>query len=132
MPKENLNKVLSKFYVEVRRRDGVPYSKVGLASLRAGLQRHLSNEPWSVNYILVGDLAFKESNDTMAGINKLSSRQGLDVVKHHDPIEAQDIETLRTTGVISTDNHVGLQRFVWLSIAPLHFGGVGGVKGIAI
>ena len=74
-----------------------------------------------MNYLLVGDLSFKESNDTMAGINKLLSRQGLDVVKHHDLIEAQDIEKLQATRIISRDNPVALQRLVWLSIA-LHFG----------
>ena len=37
----------------------------------------------------------------MAGINKLLSRQGLDIMKHHDLIEAHDIEKLKSTGVIS-------------------------------
>ena len=105
----------------MRRQDGKQYSKIGLIGLRAGLQRHLSNEPWTVNYLLVSDPAFKESNDTMVGIFKLLSKQGLDVVQHHDPIDPKDMELLKSSGVIGTNDPIALQRLVWLSIA-LHLG----------
>ena len=63
------------------------------------------------------DPAFKESNDTMVGLFKLLSKQGLDVVTHHDPIDPADIERLKTSNVIGTEDPVALQRLLWLNIA---------------
>ena len=115
------NEVLSKFYVEVRRKDGKPYSKQAYISLRAGLQRHLSDGPWFASYLLVSDPVFKLSNDTMVGVFKWLAKQGLDNVTHHEPIDQNDIDKLKATGVIGTDNPLSLQRLVWLGVA-LHFG----------
>ena len=98
----------------MRRRDGKPYSKQAYISLRAGLQRHLSEGPWFTNYVLVSDPAFKVSNDQMIGIFKWLAKQGLDTVNHHD------IEQLKATNIIGTDNPLALQRLVWLGVA-LHY-----------
>lgn len=121
LTKTLLNDVLARFYVEVRKRDGKPYSKQAYAGLRAGIQRHLSDGPWFVTYYIVSDPAFKQSNDTMAGVFKWLAKEGLDKVQHHEPIDPMDIEKLKTTNVIGTENPLALQRLVWLGIA-LHFG----------
>lgn len=119
--KEDLDKLLSKFYVEVRRQDGKPYSKGAYISIRGGLQRHLASEPWVLNHMLGSDPAFRESNSTMTGMFKLLSREGLDVTQHHAALEPQDLAMLKTSGVIGTHNPMALQYLVWLNIA-LHFG----------
>ena len=67
LPKESLDKLLSEFYVEIRRQDGKPYSKGAYISIRGGLQRHLANEPWGINIMFGSDPAFKESNLTIGG-----------------------------------------------------------------
>ena len=89
-----------------------PYSKQAYIGLRAGIQRHLSDSPWFIQYALVSDPAFKESNDTMCGVFKWLAKQGLDTVQHHDLIEKQDIDKMKATNVIGTDNPVSLQRLV--------------------
>ena len=114
MEKDVLDNVLSKFYVEVRRQDGKPYSKGAYVSIRGALQRHLGNEPWCQNYVLGSDPAFKGSNSTMAGMFKCLARQGLDVTQHHAALEAEDLAKLKSTGIIGTSNPVALQRLVWL------------------
>ena len=103
LSKIQLNDVLARFYVEVRTRDGKPYSKQAYAGLRAGIQRHLTDEPWFLNYSIVSDPAFKQCNDTMAGVFKWLAKEGLDKVQHHEPIDPMDIEKLKTTNVIGTD-----------------------------
>ena len=50
IPKELFNDILSKFYVEVRKQDGKPYSKQAYVCLRAGLQRYLCDGPWFKPY----------------------------------------------------------------------------------
>ena len=121
LPKESLDKLLSKFYVEVRRQDGKPYSKGAYISIRGGLQRHLANEPWGVHLLFGSDPAFSESNATMSGIFKCLARQGLDVTKHHEALEKADLIKLKSTGVIGTHNPWALQYLVWLNLA-IHFG----------
>ena len=116
-----LNVVLGRFYVEVRRKDGKPYSKQAYIGIRAGIQRHLCDGPWFVQYALVSDPAFKESNDTMTGVFKWLAKQGLDTVQHHEPMDQNDIDKLKATNAIGTDNPLSLQRLVWIGIA-LHFG----------
>ena len=57
LSKECLDKLFTKFYVEMRRQDGKPYSKGAYISIRNGLQRHLSNEPYGRNIALSSDPA---------------------------------------------------------------------------
>ena len=121
IPKELFNDILSKFYVEVRKQDGKPYSKQAYVCLRAGLQRYLCDGPWFKPYTLISDPAFKSSNDTMTGVFKRLGREGLDRVQHHEPIAQEHIAQLKATNVIGTDNPLSLQRLVWLGIG-IHFG----------
>ena len=65
-----------------------------------------------MQYALVSDPAFKESNDIMCGVFKWLAKPGLDTVQHHAPIEKQDIDKMKATNVIGTDNPVSLQRLV--------------------
>ena len=88
--------------------------KLLYVGLRAGLQRHLG-------FNIVSDPVFKESNDTFSGIFKWISRQGLDVVSHHEPIDPKDIQKFKDSGIIGTNEPLALQRLNWLNIA-IHFG----------
>ena len=44
-------------------------------------------------------------------------RQGLDVVQHHDRIGQHDLNLLKLSGVIGTNNPQILQSLVWLNVA---------------
>ena len=58
--KEELNNVLKKFYVEVRKNDGSLYRKNTYASIRFGLQRKFKEFR---DIDIIEDLAFNESNN---------------------------------------------------------------------
>ena len=53
------------------------------------------------------DPALKESNETMVGLFKELSKQGFGVVQHHDTIDPCDIEKLKTSSVIGTEDVYG-------------------------
>ena len=118
--KEFLDDLLTAFYPSIRKANGTWFSKSSYICFRAAIQRHLSAAPWNVPYLIINDLAFKNSNEVLEGIFKKLSREGKDRVKHHQPIEGAELEKLRTTGTIGTNNPLALLRFVWLNIA-LHF-----------
>ena len=118
--KEYLDDLFSLFYAEIRNSSGKWYSKSSYIGIRAALQRHLRGEPFNVVYNLVDDVAFKNSNEVLTGIFKKISREGLDKVKHHNPIELGDLVTFRTTGTIGIHSPRALQNLVWLNVA-IHF-----------
>ena len=46
-------------------------------------------------------------------------KQGLDVVRHHDPIDQHDLNLLNLSGVIGTNKPQSLQRLgrlIWLNV----------------
>ena len=117
----DIDSLLARFYVEVRKVDGQYYSKVSLNSLRAALQRYLQNPPWNVTYSILKDGAFLHSNNVLKGLFKTLTEMGVSTTKHYKAIEQGDIQKLVETGVIGMHNPRSLQNLVWLSIS-LHFG----------
>ena len=116
-----LDKLLARFYVELRKVDGSYYSKISYTGIRAALQRHLQNPPWNVCYSILSDGRFLNSNQVLKGVFKTLTEMGECTMSHHKPIEKGDINKLKSTGVIGTDNTHSLLHLVWLSIA-LQFG----------
>ena len=57
-----LDKLLARFYVELRKIDGQYYSKTVYISIRAALQRHLQIPPFNVTFCINKDSAFLHSN----------------------------------------------------------------------
>ena len=57
----------------------------------------------------------------MIGVVKWLAKQDLDNIVHHEPMDQKDIDQLKASNVIGTDNPLSLQRLVWLGIG-LHFG----------
>ena len=120
LPSE-LDSLLARFYVEVRKVDGDHYSKISLTGIRASIQRYLQNPPWNVTYCILKDGSFLHSNQVLKGVFKTLTEMGVSVVKHYKAIEQGDMNKLIAKGVIGTHNPRSLQNLVWLSIA-LHFG----------
>ena len=105
-----LDKLLARFYVELRKVDGQYYSKVAYNSIRASLQRHLQNPPWNVTFSILKDAAFLHSNQVLKGIFKNLTEIGASMVSHHKAIESGDMMKLIETGTIGTDNPRSLQN----------------------
>ena len=56
--KVEMDELLSKFYVEVRKQDGSFYSQTSMRAIRSGLQRKFQEDDLTI----VNDTAFKQSN----------------------------------------------------------------------
>ncbi|XP_056002564.1 uncharacterized protein LOC125661226 isoform X2 [Ostrea edulis] len=121
LPAVKLASELRCFYAEVRTKTGNQFSKSGLISLRAGINRYLTGPPFSRSINVMKDAEFMAANRVLSGICKTLIREGSDTVKHHKPISNLDMKKLYTSGVLSNDNPTSLIRKVWFELA-LHFG----------
>ena len=121
LSERELDTLLARFYVELRKVDGQYYSKTAYICIRAALQRHLQNLPFNVTFCITKDSVFLHSNQVLSGIFKTLTEMGKSSVSHYKHIESGDIEKLKDTGVIGTHNPKALLNLVWLSIA-IQFG----------
>lgn len=106
-----LNDVLRLFYASVQStKEGGEYSVASLRSLRAGINRHLSD----VN--IISDTVFKTSNAVFKAILKRYRKSGKDTSFHHPRITESDLQTIRCSSALSPDTPLGLVRKVWFDI----------------
>ena len=116
-----LNEELRGFYGSLRTGKGKHYSRSGYLNIRAGINRHI-REPLYLRTIAISrDKDFTAANDVFLGSLKELKRQGMDTTKHKQAINAEDMEKLYDTGVLSDDNPVALQRKVFVELM-LQFG----------
>ena len=88
---EQLDDLLSKFYLEMRNKDGEMYKKSTMQSYRQGLQRYLKeNRDIDINK----EDVFKKSNKSFKCMVKELKRNGLAAVDHHSAIEDEDLERM--------------------------------------
>ena len=100
---ELLAEKLKRFYGELCKRDGEPYSRSSLRNIRAGLNRHLTSAPVNrtppIN--LVTHKTFRAANDVILGAIKELKEQGKDTTEHKPVIEHADADKLYSSGVLS-------------------------------
>ena len=114
---DDLDKVLCKFYTEVRTENGELYKKSSLISIRHGINRHLSNLSEGKDIIHGSD--FSESKKVFAAASKELKRQGKGGVEHYPPIELPDLQKLYS--YFNIDDNVKLQEKVFVDLM-LYFG----------
>ena len=114
---DDLDKVLCKFYTEVRTENGELYKKSSLISIRHGINRHLSNLSEGKDIIHGSDLS--ESKKVFAADSKELKRQGKGGVEHYPPIELPDLQKLYS--YFNIDDNVKLQEKVFVDLM-LYFG----------
>lgn len=117
LPASDIDNLLSRFYVEVRKLNGEYYSKISYTGIRAALQRHLQNPPFNVTYSIMTDGVFLHSNQVLKDVFKTLTEMGMSVINHYKFIEKGDIGKLISTGVISTHSPRSLLNLVWLFVA---------------
>lgn len=106
-----LNDVLRLFYASVQStKEGGDYSVASLRSLRAGINRHLSD----VN--IISDTVFKTSNAVFKAIQKRYRKSGKDTSFHHPRITESDLQRIRCSSALSPNTPLGLVRKVWFDI----------------
>ena len=83
-PKEEIDNILAKFWVEVRRTDGEMYKVTSFKSMRAAIQRKLKKIRGD-NFDIINDSAFDRSNSVFNAQKATMKKQGLGKVEHHRP-----------------------------------------------
>ncbi|KAL7369794.1 hypothetical protein ABVT39_009065 [Epinephelus coioides] len=106
-----LNDTLREFYAAVKStKEGGEYTVASLRSLRAVINRHLSE----VN--IITDTSFKTSNAVFKALLKCYRKSGKDTSLHHPRIPESDPELIRYSPALSPDTPVGLVRKVWFDL----------------
>ena len=114
MTLENLDIVLRQFYAEARSKKGEEYSRSSLLGIRNAVERHLASSGREIK--IAKSPSFAKSNKMLECKLKLNRRQGKDTVKHKSVIQKNDLEKLKTSPFMSTDNPAGLLRRVWFIV----------------
>ena len=106
--------LLRRFYGEVRTKKKAEYSKQGLISLRAGIQRHIQGPPYNRNINIIADREFKQANMVHSGRIKKNRSDGLDTTTHKSAIQPGDVRKMYDSGTLSNLNPRALQNKVFL------------------
>ena len=113
MSAESLVPVLRKFYCNVRNRNGEPYVKKTMISIRYGLQKKFEK---SHKFDIVNDDRFKDSNDIFHAYLKKMKEDGAGESKHKEVISEEDIKRLYSTLTLSTKTSKSLQYKVFFEL----------------
>jgi hypothetical protein len=123
--KPELASALRSFYACVRQRtkegELKDYSKSGYRNLRAGLQRFLVSPPNNIEINILTEKSFQSANQVFDGKLKLLKRSGKDVTIHKPSIEEKDMEKFYSSGVLSNNDPISLQRKVFVELG-IHCG----------
>ena len=109
-----LNKILTKFYVEVRKKDGSMYSKSTLTSIRFGIQRLINQKRKDVN--IIDSPEFSTANEIFHAQCVFLKKEGLGKVNHKIPIAPEDMKKLYEHEVFNLDQPKSLQRKVFFDL----------------
>ena len=109
-----LNKILTKFYVEVRKKDGSMYSKSTLTSIRFGIQRLINQKRKDVN--IIDSPEFSTANEIFHAQCAFLKKEGLGKVNHKIPIAPEDMKKLYKHEVFNLDQPKSLQRKVFFDL----------------
>lgn len=116
MDNSTLDKYLRSFYAEVKNPDGNDYSKSTLFGLRFSLERYLNSPPYNKGITIAGNPDFKNSNVVLNAKLKSLKQRGKENVQHKPPLEPEDLQRLKTSGVFNCSNPLGLLRNAWFIV----------------
>ena len=111
--REDLDKLISSFYVDVRKKDGSKYKLSSLKGMRFGLCRHFSQE---LDIDIVKDPAFKKANDVLTAVTVQLKREGLGKVDYTPSLEPDELKYIYNSTGMNVNTPVGLLNKVWLDI----------------
>ena len=121
IPAEELNILICRFMMEIKKRDGGAYEPATLQSFQRSLQRYLNDKNSKLNILKDGE--FHKSREVL-----LSKKKQLvfEEAKGNRPHAAKDLsnaeeDLLFRSGEFGDENPEALQRTVWWLLA-LHFG----------
>ena len=119
---ERLNKILRKFYAEVKTEKGQALTPSALTGIRAAIHRHLTSAPLSRNVNILQDNDFMSANKMFKAKAKLFTKEQNVKPKHKPSIEYGDMEKLNKYFMEGQNNGwiwrnpEKLVEFVWFSL----------------
>ena len=123
--KKELNKILRKFYAEIKTEKGQALTPSALTGIRAAIHRHLTSAPLSRNVNILQDSDFMSANKMFEAKAKLFTKEQNVKPKHKPSIEYGDMEKLNKYFMEGQNNGIWrnpekLVEFVWFSLC-YHF-----------
>lgn len=109
-----MNLMLEQFWAAVQTKNGGEYSKSSIVGLRAGINQYLTLSPISRNINMMKEKEFSGSNQVLAGLLKSMKGQGKVISKYKEPLFAEDLNRLYTSGMFSDSKPKTLQNKVIL------------------
>ena len=116
MTTKQLDENLVHFYAEARTKDKREYSKSAFIAFRHGIERYLNNPPFNRGIKIAGNPSFTRSNQMLDAKIKYLKQVGKENVQHKPPLEKEDLEKLKTSGVFNPNNPLSLLRSVWFHV----------------
>ena len=121
IPPDELNALLCRFFMDIKKKDGSHYEPVSLTSLQRSLQRYLNDKGSTIN--LFKDEGFKTSREVLSATKKELVVQN---AKGNRPqavreLTAEEEDELFRLGEFGESSPEALQRTVWWLLS-LHFG----------
>ena len=120
IPANELDLLLSKFFISVRKQDGTEYEPCTLSGFQRSFQRHLHEKGSLIN--ILKDNEFSKSREVLAAKRKNLVRQG----KGNRPNATRELtkaeeDALFENGQFGVQDPNSLQRALWWFVS-LHFG----------
>ncbi|XP_066925857.1 uncharacterized protein [Clytia hemisphaerica] len=112
--KQDLDKLLCKFYLEARKQNGDFYTQTSLKTIRFGLQRKFKLVDETVD--IIGDPDFSKSNALFKAQLVQLKRKGYGKVEHKPAIVKEDLQKLYNGGTFSKDKPATLQNRVFFDV----------------
>ena len=117
---DELDRILSKFFMTIKKKNGDPYEPGSLSTIQRGIQKHFDLLKMGVNVLI--DDAFEKSRQVLVARRKQLVKQGLGNKPNATrELDTEEIEKLFTSGYFGCDDPTVLQRAMWWFIS-LHFG----------
>lgn len=114
MTTPELDRNLSRFYVEARTKECKEYSRSALLGFRNAIERFINNNGKSIK--LSKNNQFQQSNKILDAKLKINRRAGKENVKHKAIIVQRDMQKIKTSAYLAMDNPNGLLRRTWFFV----------------
>lgn len=121
IPPIELNKLLSHFFITVRKNDGTHYEPDTLTSFQRSIDRHLTQDSQKT-YSILKDKVFTSSREALKAARKHLKSEGKgNKPNAADALEPEDVQQLWSSGTLGDINSVTLQQTLWWLITT-HMG----------
>ena len=111
--KPELDAILVKFYVELRKKDGTFYTKSAFRAIRNGVQRQFKA---LLEVDIIDDPSFTRSENVFRAQCVQLEKKGLAKVEHKPPICSTDLNKLYSSSVFDMTHPKSLQRKVFFEL----------------